>query len=255
MTVDDHVDTATALRQRVGAPDVGRPVLAKMRQQHNVIGACCACLIHGVLHRCGKRRTGVVFAKAVHARMVVVASPERFRRRRRQRRRRGNPHERHARSAAAHKRIGLNGVRGEHERGHLGALIGEVAAQVRGVCASHQVVELNHPIVELVVPGNHVVISRGVHDVNECLALRQRAHDVALHGVAGIHERDVPAAENAFAVSDVACQRRIPQRRRALFVGFTDGTVDVVGVQDDDGAARLRIIGERAARQPEHSAA
>ena len=36
--------------------------------------------------------------------MVVVASPERFRRRRRQRHRRGNPYERHARSAAAGKK-------------------------------------------------------------------------------------------------------------------------------------------------------
>lgn len=255
MAIDDHVDAAAALRQRIGAPDVGRPVLAKVRQQHNVIGARRARLVDGVLHRCRKRRAGIVLAEAVHARMVVVASPERFRRRSRQRRRRGNPHERHARSAAARKRIGLNGVRSEHERGHLGALIGEVAAQVRGVCAADQVVELRHPIVELVVPGNHVVISRGVHDVDECLALRQRAHDVALHGVAGIHERDVPIAENAFAVGNVACQRRIPQRCRSLFIGFANGAVDVVGVQDDDGAARLRIVSERAARQPEHSAA
>ena len=158
-------------------------------------------------------------------------------------------------SAAARKRIGLNGVRSEHKRRHLGALVGEVAAQVRGVCATNQVVELRHPVVELVVPGNHVVISRGVHDVDERLALRQRAHDVALHGIAGIHKRNVPIAENAFAVGNVACQRRIPQQCRSLFIGFANGAVDVVGVQDDDGAARLRIVGERAAWQPEHGAA
>lgn len=116
-------------------------------------------------------------------------------------------------------------------------------------------VELRHPVVELVVSGNHVVVARCVHDVDERLALRQRAHDVALHGVASIHKRDVPAAENAFAIGDVACQRRIPQRRCSLFIGFANSAVDVVGVQDDDGAARLRIVGERAARQPEHSAA
>ena len=255
MAIDDHVDAAATLRQRVGAPDVGRPVLAKVRQQHDVIGARCARLIHGVLHFRGKCRAGIVLTEAVHARMVVVASPERFRRRRRQRRRRGNPHERHARSAAAGKRIVLDGVRSEHERGHFGALVGEVAAQVRGICAADQVVELRHPVVKFVVSRNHVVVARCVHDVDERLALRQRAHDVALHGIAGIHERDVPIAENAFAVGNVACQRRIPQRRRARFAGFANGAVDVVGVQDDDGAARLRIIGERAARQPEHSAA
>ena len=212
MAIDDHVDTAAALRQRVGAPDVGRPVLAKVRQQHNVIGARRACLIHGVLHCRGKRRAGVVLAKAVHACMVVIASPERFRRRRRQRRRRGNPHERHARSAAVGKRIVLDGVRSEHKRGHFGALVGEVAAQVRGVRASHQMVELRHPVVELVVSGNHVVVARCVHDVDERLTLRQRAHDVALHGVASIHKRDVPAAENAFAIGNVSCQRRIALR-------------------------------------------
>ena len=210
MAIDDHVDAAATLRQRVGAPDVGRSVLAKVCQQHNVIGARRACLIHGVLHCRGKRRAGVVLAKAVHARMVVIASPERFRRRRRQRCWRGNPHKRHARIAAAGKRIVLNGVRSEHKRGHFGALVGEVAAQVRGVRASHQMVELRHPVVELVVSGNHVVVARCVHDVDERLALRQRAHDVALHGVAGIHERDVPAAENAFTVSNVTCQSRIP---------------------------------------------
>ena len=116
-------------------------------------------------------------------------------------------------------------------------------------------VELRHPVVELVVSGNHVVVARCVHDVDERLALRQRAHDVALNGVAGIHERDVPAAENAFTIGNVACQRRISQRRRSRFIGFANGAVDVVGVQDDDGAARLRIVGERTTRQPEHSAA
>ena len=105
------------------------------------------------------------------------------------------------------------------------------------------------------VSGNHVVVARCVHDVDERLALRQRAHDVALHGVAGIHERDVPIAENAFAVGNVACQRRIPQRCRSLFIGFANGAVDVVGVQDDDSTARLHIVGERTPRQPEHSAA
>ena len=126
--------------------------------------------------------------------------------------RRGNPHERHARSAAVGKRIVLDGVRSEHKRGHFGALVSEVAAQVRGVRASHQMVELQHPVVELVVSGNHVVVARFVHDVDERLALRQRAHDVALHGVASIHKRDVPAAENAFAIGNVACQRRIALR-------------------------------------------
>ena len=72
-------------------------------------------------------------------------------------------------------------------------------------------VELRHPVVELVVSGNHVVVARCV-DVDERLTLRQRAHDVALHGVASIHKRDVPAAENAFAIGNVACQRRIALR-------------------------------------------
>ena len=167
-------------------------------------------MVHGVLHRRGKRCAGIVLAKAVYARMVVVASPERFRRRGRQRRRRGNPYERHVRGTATGKRISPNGVRGEHERGHLGALVGEIAAQVCGACASYQVIELRHPVIELMVSGNHVVVSRGVHDVDERLTLRQRAHDVALHGIAGIHKRDVSAAENTFAVGNIACQRRIP---------------------------------------------
>ena len=71
MAIDDHVDAAATLRQRVGAPDVGRPVLAKVCQQHNVIGARRACLIHGVLH-CGKRAPVSSSQKPVHARMVVI---------------------------------------------------------------------------------------------------------------------------------------------------------------------------------------
>ena len=111
-------------------------------------------------------------------------------------------------------------------------------------------VELRHAVVELVVAGDDDIVAAFIHDIDERLTLRNRAHHFSLYGVARVYKRDVFVTENAAAVGNIACQRRIAQRDSSCGIGFADCAVHVVGVQDDHGAlGGLRVIRKSAARQ------
>ena len=204
MPVDHHVDALAARNQRVAAPLAGLTGLPQMRQQHHEFRARCASFVDGALHCLCQFAARFVFAEPVYAGVVVVAAPERARRRRRKRGGRGDAHERHAHRPACWERILFYGARVEHKRGRAGAVVGEVAAEVFRVRASNQVVELRHAVVELVVAGDDDIVAAFVHDIDERLTLRNRAHHLSLHGVARVYQRDVFGAENAAAVGNIA---------------------------------------------------
>ena len=110
-------------------------------------------------------------------------------------------------------------------------------------------IELHHAVVEFMIARNDQVISGFVHDVNDCLPLRQRAHDFALHGIARVNERDVFGAEHAFAIGNITSKRRVSQRYAAVGGFFAHGAMHVVGVQNDDGPVGCRcVVGKRTLR-------
>ena len=92
------------------------------------------------------------------------------------------------------------------------------------------------------VSGYGEVVAALVHDVDEVLAVGQRAHGLALHGVACVHQRYAVRSVGRAHGFDVVDELRVSQV-------VVHGAMHVVRVHYDDGrvcGGRHRFVSERA---------
>ena len=178
MAVQKHVDPVRMREHvRIG-PRLRGGLRPQMSQNVHVVRACGSRAVHRVLHGAVERFAGLILHKAVDvfARLIL----EMRRRGRGQRFRRRDPDEGdlHARGLQDHVRL----------QDPL-AIFREVAADIRVVRLFDQRKELVGAVIEFVVAGDRDVVLQGVHELDDGLALRQRAQRLPLHGVAVVDQK------------------------------------------------------------------
>ena len=180
VTVDEGVKAGGVGNDFLAHPGRGLLVDAEMAEADDIIGARGLGCVDGLLHRLVEVSAVVALAEAIDVIAVGILEVGR------------GGLGKGLRRADADKRD-LHALDLEHlisvEVG-LAVLAGEVCGDIgilRQILGNVQ--ELIHAIVELMIAGNGSIVLEVVHDVDDVLALGERADHAALNMVARIHEQ------------------------------------------------------------------
>ena len=180
VAVDEGVKAGGVGNDFLAHPRGGLLVDAEMAEADDIIGARGLGRVDGLLHRLVEVSAVIALAEAIDVIAVGILEVG------------GGGLGKGLRRADADKRD-LHALDLEHlisvEVG-LAVLAGEVCGDIgilRQILGNVQ--ELVHAIVELMIAGNGSIVLEVVHDVNDVLALGERADDISLNVVARIHEQ------------------------------------------------------------------
>ncbi len=230
----EHDVNAGGVRDDIG----GRPrravgLYAEMRQRYDVVCAVLARGVNGFLHGGVDGLAGLILTEGVYPLAVVVL--EVLRRGGGERPRRAYADERDL-----HTGLFNDGVGVEHG---LAVLVVEVCADIVKLRVLHELEELLHAVVELVVARRRHVVAQLVHDVHDVLALGERAYRAALYGVACVGKDDLLA---------LLLKRLLHQSEPLVADVVVNAAVHIVCVQHDDVRALPVGIRRAGAQRERH---
>ena len=218
MAVDEGVEAGGVGDDFLGGPGLGGGIVAQVAQSDDVVGLLGGG-VDGLLH--GGIKGGAVIARSDAVDVLAIGVLEVSGGGLGEGLRRGDAHEGHLGSVHVEDLVAVQ--HGVADNAVL--LMVEVAGNIGETGFLHGSQGSRHAIVELMVAQGGDVIARGVHQLNDGLALVHAAVSGSLDVISGIHQQDLLAGLLVVLLHG---------GNGCVAEGFVDIGVDIVGVEHRD---------------------